>query len=489
MLTFAPDADPRTPGALNTMGNAVPTAQGYSALPQLLNSSNVPATTRTDVVHYPYFTLTPTSPLGKYFLAAQDTGSSADKLWVASSLTGAYSDISKAGGTYTRGNDWSFTAYGDLVIAANLDNVMQVSINGATFADLGGTPPKADIVIRAGDFVMAFNTVDATFGQGTRKDSWWASAIGNPASWSPSPATQAATGQLTEVSGAIKAAAFYNGAVYAFKDNAVWVGNYVGPPVMWSWQKLSGAPGCAYKRAVVAGGDSLFWAGSGTFWRYNGGSAPMDIGYGRVTQQAHSSLRNPTFQFNACHDPFTQRIFWFYGSVAANLFGYYCYDYRADKWSESNSLNSSCTLQTGLYANLDTLGNIYYYESANPATKVYRCNTIDTAPDVNNALLLKGGIHGDNKVRSLVTKLYLNTVNPPASVVLTSYMGPSLSSFFDGNAGPNQATSSGVTSANQTFDLTANSFWHQYQLAVTHAVGQICTVTDWDLDKTGVGKK
>ena len=90
----------------------------------------------------------------------------ASKLYSHSTHTGALSDVSKVGG-YSTSLWWDFAQYGKYVIAVNggtsgADNpqVWELGTSSA-FADLGGSPPKAETIAVVRDFVVMGHTYDA----------------------------------------------------------------------------------------------------------------------------------------------------------------------------------------------------------------------------------------------------------------------------------------------------------------------------------------
>ena len=66
----------------------------------------------------------------------------------------AVTDRSKGGANYSSAaTNWTTAAYGNAMIACNYKDAVQVTTSGA-FADLTGTPPKAQLVACNLGFVM-----------------------------------------------------------------------------------------------------------------------------------------------------------------------------------------------------------------------------------------------------------------------------------------------------------------------------------------------
>ena len=70
----------------------------------------------------------------------------------------------RSSATYTGSSEsrWSFCQFGDTTIASNLTDAMQSSASGA-FAAIAGAPKAKIVVSASNNFVVAFNTNDATY--------------------------------------------------------------------------------------------------------------------------------------------------------------------------------------------------------------------------------------------------------------------------------------------------------------------------------------
>lgn len=180
------------------------------------------------------------------------------KLYELSGTT--WSDVSAGGGSYTLGatTRWCFTQFGDTSIASNIDEQIQTSNSGA-FAAVATSPQAAvveAVLSSGGGFVLAFNTIDATYG--TRPDAWWCSAVNDVSSWTPSLSTLCATGRLLGAEGPIKAAKkFGSDRIVAYKDRSIYLGAFVGSPQVWSWEEVPGY-GCVGLNAVANLGTAHF---------------------------------------------------------------------------------------------------------------------------------------------------------------------------------------------------------------------------------------
>jgi hypothetical protein len=84
----------------------------------------------------------------------------ATKLYLLDNTSLAWTDVSKAAGTYTTldaGANWSFVQFNDVVIASQNNDVMQkfTLASSSAFEDLGGSPPQAAYLAVVNRFVVA----------------------------------------------------------------------------------------------------------------------------------------------------------------------------------------------------------------------------------------------------------------------------------------------------------------------------------------------
>lgn len=171
---YRPDVFDRNAKLTRLMQNAVPRGDGFG----------------------PWFDLTrytqtlPAACRGAYMSRSLTDGTirifagTADKLYLLDNTTLVWNDVSKASGTYgTLDNDavWSFSQFGNRVIASQRNDVMQSFVIGSSseFANLGGSPPQAGFIAVFGSFLFACDILSAP-----NRVQW--SSIGDPTSWSGS---------------------------------------------------------------------------------------------------------------------------------------------------------------------------------------------------------------------------------------------------------------------------------------------------------------
>lgn len=302
LLGFAPDMPAGTPGAMADVRDMVPTAQGFAtaremlALMPALPEACQGAILATDTVG------------DRRVFAGTQSG-----LWLKDA--GAWASVSRPGG-YTGGalGRWQFTQFGNATLCTNDADALQASTMGGAFADVPGAP-KSKIIISTADFVMAFNTNDATYGD--QGDRWWCSAFRAHSDWAPSVTTQATTGRLIGHGGDITAAARTGSQVVAFKDRSMFLGTYVGPPAVWQWDQVPGDVGCVGPNAVCELGGPLVFVGEDNIWMFDG-TRPVALGGGVVRDWfAESASLEHRHKTICAFEPFEGRVWVFFVSAAS----------------------------------------------------------------------------------------------------------------------------------------------------------------------------
>jgi hypothetical protein len=173
------------------------------------------------------------------------------------------------GYTFTLEGTWNSTAWGNQIIAVNYLDAPQSS-TGAGFTALSGSPPKARHIASNVNFVMMADVDDS--GSNVYTDMVWWSALQNPASWTPSIATQAGNIRLLDSPGPITALVAYKDKFLAFKKNSIFVGEYVGPPFIFQWRMISNRIGCVAPKSVVECDGQLFWVDTAGIFAFDGAS-------------------------------------------------------------------------------------------------------------------------------------------------------------------------------------------------------------------------
>lgn len=227
---------------------------------------------------------------GAYFARNPDgTGSlfagDATKLYLVTA--GAAADVSRSsGGAYATPIDgmWKFVQFGSNLIAFNGIDVPQVYVLGSSsvFAALGGSPPAAVYAAVAGDFVFAVQTA------ANRQLAQW-SAINDATSWATSATTQADSQSIPD-GGWCQGVVGYEKAAIIFQEFAIRRAEYVGPPLIWSFSKITENLGATIPGSICPHEDMIFFIDRSGAHILRGGSQIMSVGEARIDRTFWADL-------------------------------------------------------------------------------------------------------------------------------------------------------------------------------------------------------
>ena len=336
---FAPDAESNEDGIIVEGACFMPTIRGVEPIPTgaPTNLATLSGTCKGAA------SLTKLDGTRRFFVAIQTSDTTGE---LKEPAVTTWTDRTRSAGAYTTTAKvlWTFAQYNDVSLAASKNTLIQASISSGDFGDpptattnstaSASFVPHAAIVETVLDFVFAFNTQTLEFGDDTNR--WQCTAAGDYTDWKPDISTLAASGLLVDSGGPIKAAKRLGSDIIAYKRDSMYLGQFVGPPSIWSFRLIPvtglGAPG---PHAVANIRTAHIFPGVDDFYMYDG-TRPIPIGTNRVSEFFFSEL-NEEFrdQVIAMHDRQTWRVFWFYPTVNSadgSLDSCLIYNYRRDKW-------------------------------------------------------------------------------------------------------------------------------------------------------------
>ena len=465
LLGLAPDADPSILGILTTCSGAVPSLRGMKGAPAPLVTA-LTALSGTCIGAYVSTKLDDTTR----FFAGTTT-----KLYETN--VSVWTDVSRAA-AYTANSTmrWRWATVGNVALAANANDTIQASTSGA-FSCISGAP-AATIIETVNYFVFAFNTTDGTFG--ASPDRWWCSALSDYTTWTPSIATQAATGRLTSTAGQITAGRRFGDAIVAYKKRSMYLGTYVGPPFIWSFAQIPGEVGALSHEAVVNIGTpenpKHIFMGEDNFYTYDG-SKPIPIGTNRVKNTVFSQLLQS--RYSSCialHDRINALVYFYY-PVGDSVQPDHCvvYNYRSDQWGQDDrqietALDFVAPALTygslgGLYATYNDFPNLPYGSAF--ITSAIRLPAIfDTSHIVRTltgaaaSTSFTTGDYGDDELVSALTRVRPRFITKPSAATLTN--------FYRMNQGDALTTDTATQlSSNGSFDIARDARWHRAQINFT----------------------
>lgn len=275
----------------------------------------------------------------------------ATKLYQQGPSSVNYTDSSRtAGGAYATATDdwWEYVQWGQTVIATNYADAPQViTLGGANFAALGGTPPKARHVGIIKDFVVFGNV---NYGAGATPNRLYWSAINNSTDYTIAAATQCDIQDLQGDGGWIQKII---GGEYGliFQERAIWKMTYVGSPLVFQFDMIERNRGAYAPQSVIGWGGMVFFLADDGFYviggslqeRAQASGAAIPIGAGKVDRTFLDELQVAyNYRINAAIDPTNKLVMWAYpgsGSVNGTCNKILIYNWAIKRWSQITDLS------------------------------------------------------------------------------------------------------------------------------------------------------
>lgn len=478
LIGFAPDADVTTPGLITDCVNFVPYLTGMEGAHEPISPAGTPALADACQGAAVVSKLDDT----RRIIAGAQT-----KLYEL--VSGAWVDQSKVGG-YVGGAEsrWSIAQFGDATLAANRADSIQRSTSGA-FSDIAGAP-KAEVIFTVGAFVMALNVNDGV----EKPDGWHCCAVYDDTDWAPSITTQAATGRLVATAGRLTAGARLGEYAVAYKARSIYLGQYVGSPIVWDWLQVPGGDaGCVGKEAICDIGGAHFFVGDDNFWIFDG-SRPIPVADGQVRQWFYTNS-NPTYRYKTicAFDKQTNRVFVYYVSNnSTTIDSALVYHVLSKKWGRAdrqieaalNYVAAAVTIDglSDFSATIDGLPNTpldsQYWLSGGRAFSVFNTShQLQVMTGASTSCSFTTGDNGDDDQVSLVKKIRLRYANAPDSATATTYCRM--------NSGEPEVLGASGAINDGKFDVLQAARWHKAKFEFTGDV----MVTHMNAEFAAAGKR
>lgn len=320
---FAPDQPTLGNPGMELVRNVLPRINGYDSLPQLNQYGTG---------------LLPEAAVGA-FSAKGLTGDT--YLYVGAkgniySLSGtSWVNVSRVSPAYSTATFWDFAQFGNLVIAAHLDDQIQsIQLGGANYADLTATNVQAATIATIRSFVVGGQIKDDD-GYTPERVRW--GPLGDPAGdWTPSPTTQAGFNDLKPAGGkVVKMIGGEFGLV--FRERGTWRMTYTGiAPLFWQFDEVDPNIGALSPGSVVRhGGRTFFISEDGI--RATIGEASQPIGEERIDISLLSDLDTAHLdRISSAVYTNEQIVLWAYpgpGNVGGRPNRLAIYNYASDNFS------------------------------------------------------------------------------------------------------------------------------------------------------------
>ena len=213
----------------------------------------------------------------------------------------------------TRDRDrWASVQFEDRLILANLNNPMQVwNLNGqpdSKFADLSPSAPRASKLAVVRDFVFAGDTWDIDDGFVPFRVRW--SGLRRPTEWDYSATTQADFNDFPDAGNVMGIV----GGNYAtiLCEKGIYIGTFVGPPVIFQFDKIKQARGCFASGSIIAQDSVIYYLADDGFHAISGAET-RNISAERVTQWFWNELNVKFVDYiSAATGPENDVIYWLF---------------------------------------------------------------------------------------------------------------------------------------------------------------------------------
>jgi hypothetical protein len=151
--------------------------------------------------------------------------------------------------------------------------------------------------------------------------------------------------------------------VVAYKDRSMYLGRYIGAPLVWDWQLISSEIGTPCQESVVNIGTEHIFAGYDGFYRYDG-SRPTPIGNPLKEWYNINVSKSNRSRMLSVHDRDQSNIYFFYADSTDIVKQALVYNYKNDNWGKASlyedmSLEASMEYEPGSIYIYDTFGDFW----------------------------------------------------------------------------------------------------------------------------------
>jgi len=339
---WLPD-QPTTTGALLEANNVYPLTIGYGPFPLSADYSTAASENLNNVT------------AAKFELETQLFAGGATKLFKFNSATAGLSDVSKSGG-YAGSDRWSFTQFGNTVLASNNNAKIQAWTVGSSsvFADVSADAPVAKYITVVRDFVVAANI------SGTANKLQW-SDINDETDWTSGGASQSDYQILAEGGNIVGVTGGEFGIVLL--ERAIYRMSYIGSPLFFQFDAISRNLGCNTPGSITQYGPNTYFLADDGFYSCDGTNV-YNIGNDKIDEYFYENMAIAQQDtISAAIDPIRNIVVWNYPNTNGGR-SLLIYNWLVKKWSSADttseyivSLASSTIALEGLdaYGTIDSL--------------------------------------------------------------------------------------------------------------------------------------
>lgn len=221
---------------------------------------------------------------------------------------------------------WALDTWGQYLVGCTQDDgkLYEWQLDTATAAAAITNAPTScrSLVVTAERFLFALGA-----GGNHRKVQWCDQA--DNTTWTAAATNQAGDKEL-ETSGEIEAGVQVRGQTLILTTADAHVANYLGPPLVYGFERVGTGCGVIGKRAVASVEGGAMWMGDGGFYGYFGGAVeeiPCDV-WGEVLRNLNFGQKAKVYAVNNAE---FSEIWWFYPQ-GTECDSYVAYNYADRHW-------------------------------------------------------------------------------------------------------------------------------------------------------------
>jgi hypothetical protein len=265
-------------------------------------------------------------------------------------------------GSYSPATTWSLDTWGEYLVGCSTKDgrLLEWQLN---------TSNKAATIANAPTSCIGLITTQERFlfalgASGNPRKIAWSDQENNTV-WTAAATNQAGDFELTTI-GSLMCAKRIRGSTILFTDVDVHIATYIGPPYVYSFERIGSSCGVISKQAVAATDSSCIWMSQSGFWIFDGFVKPLQSDVG---DYVFTNLNNTqASKIYAIHLSAYGEIWWFYPSAASNeVDSYVSFNYRENHWA-TGTLDRTCGTDRGIFSNplmVSSGGYIYEHEVGN----------------------------------------------------------------------------------------------------------------------------
>ncbi len=223
---------------------------------------------------------------------------------------------------------WSLDQWGEnLVAVAESDGTVVEWVpptTAAAAAPVANAPSARFLLVTDQNILMLFGADGDV-----RKVRW--SDQANNTEWTAAANNQAGEFFLETEGEILKGVKTPRGALI-FTDADVWLATYVGPPFVYTFERVAQIDGPVTGNAVVLADSDVFWMGANGFYSYTGIVRPLQCD---VSDRVFSNInRTQLSKVTTFHNSAFGEVWWFYPDDSAiENNSYVIYSYREGHWT------------------------------------------------------------------------------------------------------------------------------------------------------------